>query len=638
MARQGAFINGSGGSANWTKGLSDSLSDMSKRFSDQKTAKDTQIFRQQQLANEGVRLGILSDKNAYDMLGGERDAATARQLALTNSATVDKAFGNSQKTASTLAGVHADAASNLAGVNATTASNLAGVNATAAGVQDAHEILTAENLAKVQIAKEERGVQQAQELRAQLLTEQATADQKVRDDRIALTTLANGGENAEVNRIFNLGDIPNRIKLNPRQTSPGNPLRDQSDIDDEQFIASMNQPGNQSLFQDMNKITADTRTRMEAQGYPESDILEAIARNTSQFTGQSDEYKKAALSASEKFTDAQYKVFGSGGGTSSNGILTGGGAGQGEAVSDANFKNDWVEKNNIPTEAGWWATQGNSVNNFNNLDVTQENLSQLSEPLKMLGIKSPAFFAAIESTGTMVDNEWKDLDPKELLMPENKAKFDALVNVGLAIQASHDKANGNMSPAQRSAGNEQVYADGTADIARIFANGQRGNFGKTNLENLYKNAIGYKEPKPGSKLDTPKPDAAGTSEQSGVVEKAAQGVFSSDDTSVPPSQRKSVFTAAPNSSPVSSKTTDELQQEVNALEDSFTIFGNGPKKDKKQVSLLEKEIQQRKDEKLTNEINAELSAMPLEAHMTQAQISYVRSLKKQLAGIGTKTK
>ena len=99
-----------------------------------------------------------------------------------------------------------------------------------------------------------------------------------------------------------------------------------------------------------------------------------------------------------------------------------------------------------------------------------------------------------------------------------------------------------------------------------------------------------------------------------------------------------MFTAAPNSSPVSSKTTDELQQEVNALEDSFTIFGNGPKKDKKQVSLLEKEIQQRKDEKLTNEINAELSAMPLEAHMTQAQISYVRSLKKQLAGIGTKTK
>jgi hypothetical protein len=414
------------------------VSDMQKMVSNKRAADaaeqaavDNQIFRQATLDQGNARLGILGAKNEYDMQGGARDIATASKLAGVNSQLI------------------LDAAS-----------------AKALLEQQTHD----KSVTREQAQRE--------------------LDFKRRTD---MTLLANGGENSEVNRIFTANDIGGddvafQAKYNPRQTSPLQPGTDQSEVNTNQFVENVNE--NRQLYLNKEKIEADTRSRMI--GYPEADILAAVQRNTSMFVQQSPESLAAALAANKSRTDAMYGVYGNGSGSANNsGGLALGGKGQGEAIDDADFTAKYVSDNNIKTEANLLEHYGNLGWSPNQLDVTQENLATLSEPMKILGIKAPAFFAALASTGTMVDNEWKDLDPKEMLMPKNKDKYNALIKVGKAIQKSHDEANGSMSTDARVLGINEAYKAHTDESNRINTRAAGGTFGKSNLQNLFKEQVGY---------------------------------------------------------------------------------------------------------------------------------------------------
>ena len=202
------------------------LSNRRKAEADRQAAADTQIFRQQQLANEGVRLGMLGDKNAYDMLGGERDKAAAQSL-------YDNQVLRDAQTASTAT----DAASLLQQGRVDVASNLATANATSDGVQNQHELDTAINLAGVNAAAdatkvqtdidaENRGVDQAASLRKVLAQEVVDDTQAALElgqkQRIDTTNLTKDMLDQNIFSGVSPGNIEELIKRNDYFSSLSN--------------------------------------------------------------------------------------------------------------------------------------------------------------------------------------------------------------------------------------------------------------------------------------------------------------------------------------------------------------------------------------------------------------------------------
>jgi hypothetical protein len=77
-------VSGLASTAPYMSNMQKIISDEINATAAQQVAEDNRVFRQAQLANEGTRLGMLNDKNAYDMQGGARDIETARVLAGVN--------------------------------------------------------------------------------------------------------------------------------------------------------------------------------------------------------------------------------------------------------------------------------------------------------------------------------------------------------------------------------------------------------------------------------------------------------------------------------------------------------------------------------------------------------------------------
>jgi len=420
MARQGAFITGSGGSANWSKGLSDSLSDMSKRFIDQKTAKDTQIFRQQQLANEGVRLGMLGDKNAYDMQGGERAKAAAEQVALTNAAAVDKAFGNSQATAEA-----------LAGTQQTAASNLAGVNATAAEVQDAHETATAAAAVQAQIAKENRGVTQAKSLRGVLLQEgldntQAALelDQQQRMDRTNLVDKATGGQ------IFSgLSDTTMQgVQDDPRfqaMYATQHPSDTTGVTQQQAFLNQMESDfqANPASYEDPNLIIKQVNELADSKGWDAATRQDAISQSLRDFTKLD---SATAESQQKVVSENQKQLVDAITGNSADGN-TGSKAQQGliqkmyesgNAEKQQNYLKDWIDLHGNK--------QGESSNTtklvefimpseVNEKDASGANIQPLFAHFAGDGLTIPAVIQSLEGLGLVQGGSYTSMEPQDML-------------------------------------------------------------------------------------------------------------------------------------------------------------------------------------------------------------------------------
>jgi len=410
-----------GGSANWTKGFSDSLSGMSKRFIDQKAAKDTQIFRQQQLANEGVRLGMLGDKNAYDMQGGERAKAAAQSL-------YDNQVLRDAQTAST----DTDTATNL--YNRSVLSDRQDVTDNA---------LVASTLAKTNsqavLAEAEAKKKLEQSTYDNSILRDAAAlelDQQQRIDRTNLVNDATGGQ------IFSgLSDTTMQgVQDDPRfqaMYATQHPSDTTGVTQQQAFLNQMKSDfqANPASYEDPNLAIKQVNEVADREGWSDANRKAAISQRLRGFTkldsATAESQKKVVSENQNQLVEAITGNSADGNtGTKAQQTLVQ------KMYTDSNRKDnqkyfmDWLDlhgnkkgESSLTTRAIEFAMPGS----INEKDASGANIQPLFAHFAKDGLTIPAVIQSLEGLRLIEGGSYKSLEPREMLAdPEVLAQIGAL--------------------------------------------------------------------------------------------------------------------------------------------------------------------------------------------------------------------
>ena len=627
------------------------LSNRKKAEADRQAAADTQIFRQQQLANEGVRLGMLGDKNAYDMLGGERDKAAAQSL-------YDNQVLRDAQTASTAT----DAASLLQQGRVDVASNLATTNAISAGVQNQHEVDTAINLAgvnsatdatKVQtdIDAENRKVAQAASLRKVLSEEEIDSEQAALElgqkQRIDTTNLTKDMLDQNIFSGVSPGNIKELIKRNDyfsslNNSTPSHTAELGDSSEQQKVIDGFNKQfgDNIETFVSAEDVTAQVNQLADDKGWSNEKRSEQLTRSLAKYRKtnpvDTDILREQAAVNQKDLIDI---ISGSAGSNESSNSTSQNLINQqyisGVQIKEAEYVDKWIEKiGGSPGERGVLRKGFEAIPGVENL-VSRANIQPVLGWFGKNGIRAPAVTHALESLSYIEGGQWKTLNPDEIIKDsEVRNKILKVAEKFQDIGTNSIIGSGSLSIPKRIELAKAAQADGKIELQNIAARGQYQGVGEEQrlnyiLSQLPKNAPKYERSDVPADA-APDPKNAAKIFQNVIGQNSGTGGLLNQanvaQAGQPVVNQPQIFSGPNRRGPGGTGYQPVTQTNQTASNSAASLFGN---------NFGSTAVSAKKAQQYTK-VQSRLANLPVPSLRTSSQVKLARSLNKQLVKFAPK--